>query len=105
MTENFGEDPQKVSINILTDGSTTENDTHRDVVAKMNRNPYSKRYSYYIRHENGRMVNPLNRDKRRHIVEQAQWKVVSETVFNLYLQFLHTRKTAYLSKAEREHHD
>lgn len=94
----------KQVIFINSDGLISQQDGV-DIVAKCNINPFTETKNYYIRFENSHMVDPVNRDFRRHFTEQAQWKRVSEQVYNLYVKFLKTNKQAFLSKAKREYHD
>lgn len=83
------------------DGTIGESD--QDVVAKYH--TLSNKSVYYIRFENGKMVNPSNRDNRRKTLEQARWKRVPHNVYILYLQFLKTHRQMFLLKAEREYHE
>lgn len=67
-------------------------ETERDIEAFA-----KKQNKFYIKLLHGRVFNPHTVFR----IRDAKWTKVSEEVYNIYIKFLDTRKSVYLTQAQR----
>ena len=85
-----------------SDGSESQEDERNSCayLAKSN-----KVENYYVKFFRGRVIDPYGMDSGKIKSNMAEYKRVQKNTFNFYLEYLKTRKSSYLSWAERSHID
>jgi hypothetical protein len=61
--------------------------------------------NYYVKFFRGRVIDPYGMDSGKIKSDMAEYKKVQKDTFNFYVKYLETRKSSYLSWAERSHID
>lgn len=70
-------------------------------VAKTSETP-SGDVVYYIKYRRGELFDPYGIDEMKINALDTKYRKVDEYIFNSYVKYLGTRRTAYLSEARRD---
>uniref|UniRef100_A0A6M3IK59 Uncharacterized protein n=1 Tax=viral metagenome TaxID=1070528 RepID=A0A6M3IK59_9ZZZZ len=63
---------------------------------------FFKSVGYYVRVNDNTLIDPSDRDTRRHVNRNSKFRKVKKEVFKSYLAFLRTQYKMHLYQAERE---
>tara|TARA_Y100000034_G_C6583188_1_gene253026 strand:+ start:113 stop:424 length:312 start_codon:yes stop_codon:yes gene_type:complete len=84
------------------DGSTSEEDTKTACGYSLKVNTTE---TYYVKFFRGRILDPYGIDSSKLNSYLTEYKKVSSEVFEYYSNYLETKKTEFLLRAERSHID
>lgn len=57
---------------------------------------------YYIKYRRGELFDPYGIDERKIDAQDTKYRKVDKYIFDSYIKYLSTRRTAYLSEARRD---
>lgn len=85
--------------------SAEEQNAVAKIVKVSNKEQNRTIYNYYIKHGRGMLFDPYGIDANKINSYNFQFKKVNPEIYSQYLQYLKTRKSIYLTYAQREFKD
>jgi hypothetical protein len=98
--------PEKDEVNVEFIEKTGKSGEEHNAVAKIativNKEEQKKTINYYVKIGRGMIFDPFGMDSNKINAYNFQFKKADEKVFSYYLQYLKTRRSMFLTYAQRE---